>query len=111
MIKPNVQPQQQQRVVLAAPGSQGGQFSQQIILPANFQGLKSLQGLKVIPMGQQGKSPAKLSYHHNSFSLSSGSADRVFTTRLVTNSNVANNNNSNSNANKTVTNSQEEVKE
>jgi hypothetical protein len=44
---------QQQRFVLAAPG--GGQFTQQIILPANFQNFKSLQGLKVIPMGQQGK--------------------------------------------------------
>lgn len=56
-MKTNTQPQQQQapRVVLAAPGSQSGQFSQQIILPANFQGLKTLQGLKVIPMGQQGR--------------------------------------------------------
>lgn len=51
------QPQQQQgnRVVLAGPGTQTGQYAQQIILPANFQGIKTLQGLKVIPMGQQGK--------------------------------------------------------
>lgn len=54
-MKTTTQPQQQQRVVLAASGSQPGQFSQQIILPANFQGLKTLQGLKVIPMGQQGE--------------------------------------------------------
>lgn len=56
VIKTNTQPQQQQpRVVLAGPGTQPGQFSQQIILPANFQGIKTLQGLKVIPMGQQGE--------------------------------------------------------
>jgi hypothetical protein len=51
-MKPNANQQQTARVVLASPSSQGGQFTQQIILPANFQGIKTLQGLKVI---QQGK--------------------------------------------------------
>lgn len=49
----NAAPSGQQRVVLTVQG--GGQ----IILPQNFQGgainLKSLQGLKVIPIQQQNK--------------------------------------------------------
>ncbi|CRK96918.1 CLUMA_CG010308, isoform A [Clunio marinus] len=99
VIKSNNQPQQQtNRVVLAAPGTQSGQFAQQIILPANFQGLKTLQGLKVIQGSQ-------------------GSSDRVFAARLMTSSNTNNNNNNpggSSNANSktsNVTSSQEEVKE
>lgn len=48
-----------QRVVLASQG-QGGQIvAQQIVLPAGFQGtainIKALQGVKVIPITQQGK--------------------------------------------------------
>jgi len=47
--KNNNMNQQTARVVLTpSPGSQGGQFAQQIILPANFQGIKTL---KVIQQG------------------------------------------------------------
>lgn len=69
--------------MLAAPG--GGQFTQQIILPANFQNLKTLQGLKVIPMGQQGETKINTIFHsifRTFFYL--GSSDRVFTARVMT---------------------------
>ena len=58
MIKTTPNQPQQQRMVLTTPSGQAGQYTQQIILPANFQGgplnIKTLQGLKVIPMAQQG---------------------------------------------------------
>jgi hypothetical protein len=67
VIKTPQQTQQGNRVVIAAPGGQSGQFSQQIILPANFQGMKGLQGLKVIPMGQQGESSPPITLDPVSF--------------------------------------------
>lgn len=58
VIKTTPNQPQQQRMVLTTPSGQAGQYTQQIILPANFQGgplnIKTLQGLKVIPMAQQG---------------------------------------------------------
>lgn len=48
-----------QRVVLASQGQGGQLLAQQILLPAGFQGtainIKSLQGVKVIPIAQQTK--------------------------------------------------------
>lgn len=60
ITKSNNVNQQTARVVLTPSSSaQGGQqFAQQIIIPANFQGIKSLQGLKVI---QQSKYHNRLS--------------------------------------------------
>lgn len=40
----------QQRVLLTTPGNSSN-FTQQIILPANFQGIKTFQGIKVIQQG------------------------------------------------------------
>lgn len=58
-LQPNSPGGTPQRVVLASQG-QGGQIvAQQILLPAGFQGtainIKALQGVKVIPITQQGK--------------------------------------------------------
>jgi hypothetical protein len=54
------QQQQQQRVMLATQGQGGQLVTQQILLPPGFQGgsinIKTLQGLKVIPITQQTKS-------------------------------------------------------
>lgn len=48
-----------QRVVLASQGQGGQILAQQILLPAGFQGtainIKSLQGVKVIPIAQNQK--------------------------------------------------------
>lgn len=50
---------QGQRVVLTSQGQSGQLLTQQILLPPGFQGgainIKTLQGLKVIPIAQQGK--------------------------------------------------------
>lgn len=56
IAKPNSLNPQTTRVVLAPSSGNQNQFTQQIILPANFQGIKTIQGLKVV---QQGESKSK----------------------------------------------------
>lgn len=56
--------QQNQRVVLASQGQGGQLVAQQILLPPGFQGgainIKTLQGLKVIPLAQTQQTKGKL---------------------------------------------------
>lgn len=58
---------QQNRVVLASQGQGGQLVAQQILLPPGFQGgainIKTLQGLKVIPLAQTQQAKGKTSFH------------------------------------------------
>lgn len=60
-----MQGQQNQRVVLASQGQGGQLVAQQILLPPGFQGgainIKTLQGLKVIPLAQTQQTKGKFS--------------------------------------------------
>lgn len=61
-----------QRLVLATQGQGGQLVTQQILLPniqSNAINLKSLQGLKVIPIQQQGKGKISIKYSIRKFEM------------------------------------------